>query len=161
MRASAVRAEANISDQHDRVAAESAFRRKAREWLFRYAPAEAFAAVWVVLIATLVFRWSHNRLWAAVAGTGAELTAFYTVMWIRDRHYPRRRRAAKLIVEFLPPGLVNSSIVRPYLLYTLPLYVGNFGMGILIGKLLADLCFYLMTIPMYEISKRLAALQRE
>ncbi len=116
--------------------------------------------MWVVLIAMVVFRWSHNRLGAAYAGSVTEMTVYYTVMWIRDRHYPKRRRAARLIVEFLPPGILNAGIVRPYLLYAIPLYVGHFSMGILIGKLLADVCFYAMTIPMYEITKRMTALQR-
>jgi uncharacterized membrane protein (UPF0182 family) len=88
------------------------------------------------------------------------MTVYYSVMWIRDRHHPKRRRATRLIVEFLSPGILNASIVRPYLLYAVPLYLENFGMGIFLGKFLADVCFYVMTIPMYEITKRMTALQR-
>lgn len=143
-----------------RAATTHTFRGKAREWLWRYAPAEAVAAVWVVLVATVVFRCSGNRAWAAAAGTATELTMYYVVMWIRDRRHPKRHRGARLIVEFLPAGIVNTSVVRPYLLYAVPLYVGNFGLGILLGKILADISFYFMAIPMYELTKRLTAVQR-
>ena len=82
------------------------------------------------------------------------------MMWVRDRHYPSRRRLARLVVEFLPPGILNSCLVRPYLLYAVPLHFEHFAIGILIGKFLADLSFYVMTIPMYEVTKRIPQLQR-
>lgn len=140
-----------------RIARDSSWRRKAREWLWRYGPAEALAATGVVLVAGIVFRWSHNRVAAALAGTATELTVYYVVMWVRERDYPRHRRLKKLVIEFLPPGIVNTCFIRPYLLYAVPLYFSNFSIGILVGKFLADASFYSMTIPMYEISKRMAA----
>jgi len=140
------------------LAPENKWRRKTNEWLLRYAPAEAVAAAGVVLIAWLVFRWSHNRVMAALAGSATEMTAFYAVIWIRDRHDSKRRRAAKLILEFLPAGVFNACIVRPYLLYAVPLHVGNFGVGVLIAKVLADVCFYVLAIPMYELTKRTTTL---
>ncbi len=52
--------------------------------------------------------------------------------------------------------MLNACVIRPYLLYAVPLHCSHFGLGTLIGKLLADVSFYAMTIPMYEISKRTA-----
>src|SRR5262249_12928188 len=130
-------------------------RRRAREWAWRYGPAEAVAWLCVTLVPVVVFRWTHSRVGAAFAGSATEATAYYAVMWIRERHHSVRNRAARLLAEFLPPGTVDACIVRPYLLYTMPLRIGNFGIGILVGKLLADVSFYAMTISMYEITKRL------
>ena len=127
---------------------------KWKVWALRYGPAEAFAAAFVVLVAGLVFQLTHRRTWAAFAGSATETAVYYTVIWLRDSHHPRSRRAAKLILEFLPPGILNACIVRPYLLYSMPLYIGHFTIGIIVGKLLADLCFYVFTIAMYEWTNR-------
>ncbi len=130
-------------------------RPKWKEWLLRYGPAEAFAAAFVVLAAALVFQLTHQRAWAAYAGSATETVAYYTVMWMQDGHDRKKsRRAMKLLFEFLPPGILNACIVRPYLLYATPLYVGHFALGIVIGKFLADACFYAMTIAMYELTNK-------
>ena len=108
---------------------------------------------------------------AALAGSVAETVGYYSVVLRRTlptlyaRHAgagPVRRLTRTLgslaaeVSDFLAAEFADTFLLRPALIY---LAVGWSGSGVagglLIGKLLADLGFYAVVIPTYELRKRL------
>ena len=59
-----------------------------------------------------------------------------------------------LILEFGVSEVLDSFLVRPFTMYIFPLLIGNLQLGILVGKLAADVIFYIPTIIAYELRKK-------
>ena len=59
-----------------------------------------------------------------------------------------------LLVEFGVAEVIDLFIIRPALMYYLPLWIENLAFGTLVAKLLAYLTFYIPAIMSYELSKR-------
>ena len=60
------------------------------------------------------------------------------------------------VSDFLAAELADTFLVRPGLIYLAAGWVGSgVAGGLLIGKLLADVGFYAVVIPAYELRKRL------
>jgi len=133
-----------------------------KHWLKRYLPAEAFAIIGAIIGAGLVFLLTQNRVLAAYIGAISDGIVFYTVILIRDLNNSNKKNSTKeilktirnLIIEFGLSELLDFLIIRPFIMYIFPLIIGNFAMGIFIGKIVADLIFYLPTIIMYELRKK-------
>ena len=56
--------------------------------------------------------------------------------------------------RYLPAEARDSLLIRPALMVWLPRWLGHFGWGILLAKLLADVTFYVPAILSYELSKQ-------
>ncbi|HEX2054136.1 MAG TPA: hypothetical protein VHJ78_10485 [Actinomycetota bacterium] len=123
------------------------------ESLRRYLPAEA-AGVAASLAAGLLFVGAGAAAAvAALAAAWAENTGYYAVIATRDfggqDGGPIRRAGRTLVtmlVEFGPAELFDSLLVRPALLYAGLRLLPTPALGILAGKVAADLVFYLPTI---------------
>ncbi|UOR05956.1 hypothetical protein MUN82_02365 [Hymenobacter aerilatus] len=144
-------------------------RQKVREWLRRYLPAELASVVATLAGAALAYAATHQRITAALAGTWAGNVAYFGLILARDVHTTRRRLQAAgrpyalpdllrnlraLVVEFGVAEVLDSFLIRPTLLYYMPLWVGNFAGGVLLAKFAADITFYVPAIIGYELSKR-------
>jgi hypothetical protein len=144
-------------------------KRKLREWLRRYLPAEILSLLATLAGAGLGLWLTHSRVTAALAGTWAGNVLYFGTILLQDARRARQvRRAAglpygwvtfgknlrALLVEFGPAELADSFIIRPALMYYLPLWLGRFALGILLAKLLADVTFYIPAILSYELSKK-------
>jgi hypothetical protein len=144
-------------------------KQRVHEWLRRYLPAELLSAVATLAAATLVLRATHNGLRAALAATWAGNVAYFGLLLAQDVHQTRRERQRRgqaytwrtlgqnlraLAVEFGPAEVLDSFLIRPALMYYLPRWLGHFGAGILLAKLLADVTFYIPAILSYELSKK-------
>jgi hypothetical protein len=57
-------------------------------------------------------------------------------------------------VEFGPAEALDTLALRPFAMYVGPLVVGNVMLGVLVGKLVADVTFYGFAIVGYEILVR-------
>ena len=69
----------------------------------------------------------------------------------------RRRAAAVLaltVVEFGPAELADTILIRPAAMFLGSLATGNILVGVLIGKVAADLAFYGLAITSYEFAVR-------
>ena len=142
-----------------------------REWSSRYLLAEIAGTVAALSIALTVHALSGSLASAALAGSVAESIAFYTVvlrrmvpgLWAAQAGHllPRRllRTAAGTITEasdFVLAELADTLLIRPGLIYLAAGWIDSgVGWGLLIGKLLADVGFYAVVIPSYELRKRL------
>lgn len=143
---------------------------KAREWGVRYLPAEVAGTVCSVVGAYLAFHALTDRAVAALAGTMAENLGFYAVMaaveWRRQAAGPpagrgrAARTAAALFAEFGVAEAFDSLVVRPLCLYLGPFLTGGIATGSALGKVMADVIFYVAAIAGYELVQRRAAAAR-
>ncbi|PIN85929.1 hypothetical protein COV19_07600 [Candidatus Woesearchaeota archaeon CG10_big_fil_rev_8_21_14_0_10_44_13] len=144
-------------------------KKKIKEWLKRYVPAEIFATIGVVIGSWLVFVLTGNRVLSAYIGTIGENIGFYSFIFIREHindfnHSKRKKRdhglkgflktTRNLIFEFGVSETLDSLFFRPFCIYIFPILIGNYLTGILVGKIVADIIFYIPTIIAYELKKK-------
>lgn len=160
-----------LRDRLLRPAPTVVLRDKLREWGGRYLLAELVGTVAAVTAALAVYAGTGSLASAALAGSLAETVGFYAVILRRilpelyRRHAgtgPVRRllRTVRSAVgeasDFLAAEIADTALVRPGLIYLAASWTGSgVGWGLLIGKLLADVGFYAVVIPSYEVRKRL------
>jgi hypothetical protein len=159
-------------DESDEVNRRRAVRRRFRakllEWLSRYGVAECAGIGGALLGAILVRDFTGNALAAAYGGSWGETLGYASVIITRDYLIERRalqraqrtfslrdaaRLATALLAEFGPAGALDSLVTRP-----LAMGIGTrlFGitLGVVLGKLTADIVFYIPVVLMYERRKR-------
>ena len=142
---------------------------KRREWLRRYIPAEILGTIAALLGAWAVYVHAHSFVAAAAAGWACEGIGFYGYfvtleLTANGKRYRGRTifkritlavaaASTNLLVEFLPAELLDSFIIRPYLMYVLPQHIHPYPVGFLAGKFSADVLFYALAIAGYEARK--------
>lgn len=149
---------------------------KVSEWVRRYGPIELAGAICAVGVALLVNHWTGSLATSAVAGAWAESLGYYGAAgWLEMRRSTHSAaligptgRASRLlqtvrtlVLEFGPAELVDTALIRPALMFAAPLLLGSVGVGLLVGKLAADVAFYAIVITVYEARKRAATEARE
>jgi hypothetical protein len=146
-------------------------RDKLREWGRRYLLAEIVGTVAALTAALAVHALTGSLATAALAGSVAESIAYYGVVLRRmlpalhRRHAGagRLRRLARTgrdavteVSDFLAAEALDTLVVRPGLIFLAAGWAGSGVVwGLLIGKLLADVGFYAVVIPSYELRKKL------
>lgn len=142
---------------------------KFKEIFNRYFPAEIFATFTAMLGAFIVFRLTGNKLIAAYAGTISEGIGFYSFIVIRDVtesiksdhelkqkyglvHFLKDIR--NIVLEFGFSEVFDLFIIRPCSMYAFTLWISNFGLGILVGKAVADVIFYVPSAIAYQLEKK-------
>jgi ornithine decarboxylase len=133
---------------------------RVREWIGRYLVAELAGLTTALLAAVAVTSWFPDRLaiaaYASALGEGVGFYAgFLVVRYLREEidGSPRRRIAvivAAAVVEFGPAEIVDTALVRPAAMFLGSLATGNVIVGVLIGKVAADVVFYGLAITSYE-----------
>ncbi len=141
---------------------------KFREWIRRYGPAELVSTVLTLLPGLWLLR-RGERLSAAVAATWLGNAGYFGMLLAADIRLARRQRREQgerstvrtfgrnlraLAAEFGVAELLDSLLVRPALLYWVPVWTGHPAGGLLLAKLLADVAFYVPAAFLYEWSKR-------
>ena len=144
-------------------------KRKINEWLKRYLPAEIVGTITAITAATITRAFSNNHIFIAYAGALGDGAGFYSTIFIQNillikkkRNIERRKFSfkdfykiiASIILEFGPSGLIDGLLLRPFFMYLFPLLLKNFTLGILVGKIGADITFYFLVILSYETKKR-------
>ena len=154
-----------------RIVPTVGLRAKLREWGRRYLLAEIAGTLAALAAALTVHALTGSLASAALAGSVAESIAYYGVVLRRTvpalyaRHavagQARRllRTGRSLVAEvsdFLAAELADTLLLRPGLIFVAAGWAGSgVAAGLLIGKLLADVGFYALVIPSYELRKRL------
>ena len=143
---------------------------KLREWGKRYLPAEVFATIGALAGAGIVYYLTGNGIAAAYAGTIFENIGYYGYISfsdIKNTHKAHKKENKKygvlgflknlrnIVMEFGPAEFLDSLIIRPLAMWYFPILLGNFPLGIIIGKFAADIVFYIPTIISYELMKKL------
>ena len=137
---------------------------RVREWIGRYLVAELAGLTTALLAAIAVTSWDPDRLaiaaYASALGEGVGFYAgFLIVRYLREEidGPPRRRIAvivAAAVVEFGPAEIVDTVLIRPAAMFLASLATGNVIIGVLIGKVAADIVFYGLAITSYEVLVR-------
>ena len=143
--------------------------RKIREWSKRYIPSEIIGTLAALLVAYIATTFTSNLAIIAFAGTWGENIGYYGTISTRDiveskRHHKEKNRKyglisfgkniRNLIIEFGFSEALDSFFVRPFFMYIFPLITGNLLLGIFLGKITADVTFYIPTIIAYETKRK-------
>jgi hypothetical protein len=138
-----------------------------KEWFDRYKYAE-LAATSSALLSSQFSR-ILSGLTTAYLITLAEYLAFYGIIILQSykklakkNHELGKKTTLKetlllvknLLLEFGYPAILDFFFIRPFCMYWMPILTGNYFLGIILGKITADLCFYLPTIVNYELLKQ-------
>jgi|tagenome__1003787_1003787.scaffolds.fasta_scaffold20891122_2 hypothetical protein len=146
------------------------WRRKGAEWLARYGVAEVAGLCTAFVGAFAARALTGNEIAAAYGGAMGENFGYYGIVIgrevVRDRraaHVLGRRYGAagaartarNLLFEFGIAEALDSTVLRPL---AMGLGIRFFGraLGIVVGKIAADVTFYLPVICAYELRRYLA-----
>jgi len=142
---------------------------KFREWINRYLTAEIISTVLSIAAAFVVKHIWDNNIAAAYAGSIVASVSFYGwILFIDVRHSRIKHKSENrgynyksvlkdfrnLLVEFGPSEILDVALVRPFFMYIFPILIGNFMIGTFVGKIFADIVFYIPAIFMYELRKK-------
>lgn len=142
---------------------------KIKEWLWRYSPAEIVSLIGTMVSAWLVFQSTGNRIETAVAGTIGGNAGYFGTILLQDiiktkkqLHLENRsytfttflKNIRALFIEFGFAEVLDTFLIRPFLLYEMPIWLGNLTWGLVAAKFAADVTFYLPAILFYEWSKK-------
>ena len=143
--------------------------RKVKKWIKRYVPAEIVSVALTLLSVLLTYKYSDSRITTALVGTWAGNIGYFGYIITADiiaanrqlkeenRKYSFsvfKRIVTALIIEFGIAEVIDSLIVRPFLMYQIPLWLGSLVWGSVIAKLIADITFYIPAIIGYEFSRK-------
>jgi hypothetical protein len=142
---------------------------KVREWIKRYLPAEILSTLLSLSTAWIIHRTTGDNVLAAFAGSAVASISFYGIIAYSDvrknlkhhrTHDLRYGFAAyfkdlrNLIVEFGPSEILDVVVVRPFFMYLMPKLMGEFLLGTFVGKMIADVVFFIPAVIMYEVRKK-------
>jgi len=137
-------------------------------WLNRYGPSELIGIATALGGAWLLQQASGNVIAAAYGASIGEALGFYgslvTREMVQEAYFAGARRAPYgasemmrtwrgLLLEFGPAELLDTGLIRPLTMALCTTLLG-WGLGIVAGKLLADVAFYLPVIWVYERRRR-------
>ena len=142
---------------------------KVKEWVKRYLPAEILSILLTLISAWLANELTHNAITTALASTwGGNIAYFGYILvsdvWISINNCKRVNEVyawknflldiKALAVEFGVAELIDSLLIRPALMFYCPIWLNNLSLGVLVGKIAADVTFYIPTIISYELGKK-------
>jgi hypothetical protein len=142
--------------------------KRAKEWIKRYLPAEilSFALTIVAVLTTSLF--TQNKVAIALWGTWAGNVGYFGYILAADIIVARKavneaggqysfktflKNIRALFAEFGLAEVFDSLLIRPALMYYLPIFLGDLVSGTIVAKLIADLTFYVPAIISYELTK--------
>ena len=144
-------------------------KQKVREWIKRYLPAEILSVIATLIAVGLTYKLTGNLFTTALVGTWVGNIAYFGYILIQDiiqtvnscrfMEVPYTRisflkNLRNLVLEFGIAEIIDSFLIRPILMYYLPVLVGNLFIGVLLAKICADVTFYVPAIISYELSKK-------
>jgi hypothetical protein len=134
-------------------------------YLKRYGLAEIAGAVCVLLISSLTYYFTRNKIIAAYAGTIGENIGFYGVIILRDTIDAKRKAAhwsgkeiwqvlKNILIEFGIAEALDTFLMRPLMLYLFTSLFTNYQIGALAGVVVADILFYSLAVLSSELNKK-------
>jgi hypothetical protein len=136
-------------------------KRKTKEWLNRYGLATALSFP-AALAAAYLSKPFANVVATAYLATLAATISFYATIAVKDVKGRKKitvpellKVARNMIVEFGPAEYLDSFLIRPFMLYLFPLFIGNFSLAILAGNAVTDVTYFIPVIFSYEARKKL------
>lgn len=140
-----------------------------KSWILRYAPSEilgTITAILGVLLARFLFG-EENKILTAYFGTMGENVGFYSLIIRKEYKEVRLRNPNSsifsniwktilgIIFEFGPAEALDSLALRPFFMFLGLSYFESASVATIIGKICADVTFYIPTIFLFEVKKRI------
>src|ERR1044072_4006102 len=141
---------------------------RVKRWLHRYGPAELTRIVPALLGSYAARALTGSEIAAAFGGSLGETLGVYAVIGGREiradaapgrpsgLRYDTRARlrtAANLLVEFGPAEILDTGVIRPFAMGAGTRLFGR-ALGVPLGKIAADITFYVPVILIYEWRRR-------
>jgi hypothetical protein len=158
------------------AAVRSSLSERVRDWRRRYLLAEVLGTLAALAAGTAAYAQTGSLATGALAASFGETTGFYLGIAVRVAPGVLRRhqevRGARRVLLTLRAAVAEASdyavaeamdtlVIRPGLIYVVSSWAGaGLLAGLLVGKLLADVAFYAVVIPTYELRRRLTGVDR-
>lgn len=137
-------------------------KRKVIVWFKRYIPAEVAAVCGALIGGFSAHVLFYNPVVTAIGGTVGDGVFYYGTIVLRDLWEQKEKHKKitfrvfaktirNMLLEFGPSEFLDSFIIRPISMYIFPLLLQNIGFGLIVGKVVADIIFYIPTIISYEL----------
>ena len=135
----------------------------------KFLPGEIVGTITAVGSASITHAFNNNGVLVAYAGSLGEAIGFYVTILIQHilsykkkysldfRHFKPKdftKITANLLLEFGPAGMIDGLLLRPLFMFVFPILIGNFTLGLFIGKLVGDITFYLLVIITTEVKEK-------
>jgi ornithine decarboxylase len=129
---------------------------RAAGWFWRYLPLEIVGLLAAVGAGLATYATTGNAVTTAFAASIGESIGFYSAALVAEFVRTRSLRVSvrNLVVEFGVAEVADTLLVRPAAIYALQSVSGNVTVGVVLGKLAADVAFYAMAIPALELRRR-------
>jgi len=139
---------------------------RAKKWLKRFLPAEFVGTITAIAASYFAHHITNNLIVAAYTGSIAETLGFYTTIIIQDVRIEQRKLKfanksfsfktfmyilRNILFDFGFAEIIDSLFIRPFCMYIFPVWINNYPIGILAGKIASDICFYVPVILAYEL----------
>ena len=136
-------------------------RRKLKIWTKRYLPAEIFGTLGAIVFPTLASFLTANVVVIAFVGTWGENVGFYGTMLFQEMRESKhqgfkalRKSLRNIFLEFGVAETVDSLFLRPAVMFFTVSYFDNLQLGLPVGKIAADVIFYIPAVISYELRKK-------
>jgi hypothetical protein len=145
---------------------------KAKKWLKRFLPAEFIGTITAVATSSVAHYATKSLIVAAYAGSIGETLGFYTTIIVQDVLIKKRKLNSvnktlsfknfiyilkNILFDFGFAEVIDGLFIRPFCMYIFPVWIKNYPIGILAGKIASDICFYVPVIIAYELRIFLSA----
>lgn len=144
--------------------------KKIKAWSKRYLPAEALSLLTSVIAGLVVQTVMPYPVIIAYAAALGENVGYYSYQLGRELRENRRqyhgvtglagairvivRTLRNLLLEFGPAEALDSLVVRPFFLYLYAIHIPHLALALVLGKITADVVFYLIAISSYELKRK-------
>lgn len=143
----------------------SLWKAKLIKWIKRYGPAEIIGTIGAYFGSFLSYKLTNNKVIVAYGATMGENLGFYGTIFIRELkkdygiakldHGEYKLRdltttVTNLFIDFGLAEILDSLFIRPAAIGT-GTYIFGRKSGVIIGKIAADITFYIPAIISYEL----------
>jgi len=136
-------------------------RKKAAGWAGRYGRPLVSSMAATLISANIAFSLTGSAIISAFIATWVDNTIFYGMIAYKDLASRKKQDGGlgrlgvlkvlrNMLLEFGPAEWLDSLIVRPLFLSTLPYLISNYSLAIIVGAVAADATYFIPTIIAYE-----------
>jgi hypothetical protein len=125
---------------------------KFKDWIKRYWKAEVLSTSFAVLLPMIIGNFTDNLHLLAVGGVIGDNIGYYGYFFFHEHKSLGWFKRIKLMIsEFGIGEAFDSFLLRPLLLYLSLSFFEDKRIAVVVGKICADITFYLPTVVCYEL----------
>ncbi|MDD5769792.1 MAG: hypothetical protein PHE25_02390 [Candidatus Gracilibacteria bacterium] len=139
---------------------------KIKEWIKRYWLSELVSYTLAMLLSFLTFKLTRNYYLSGILLIVGDYLGYFGIMLlneIKNTIKVKMQYSLKLLIkdvrnlgfEFGPPQILEIFIIYPLLTFYIPPLFKNYFIGAFVAMTLAVIIFYIQTVILYEIRKKI------